>query len=75
MGRRGELRKETDYDTRFRCAGGIGILREEVWVNQKDEAVQYNLALLLPHLFRVDKAAYWATTTHTARMSVTSWVK
>src|SRR5664279_4704571 len=55
MGRRGELRKETDYETRFRCAGGIVILREEVWVNEKDEAVQYNLALLLPHLFRADK--------------------
>jgi hypothetical protein len=55
MGRRGNLRKETDYETRFRCAGGIGILREEVWVNEKDEVVQYNLAFLLPHLSRVDK--------------------
>jgi hypothetical protein len=51
MGRRGKLRKETDYETRFRCADGIGILREEVWVNEKNEAVQYNLAFLLPHLF------------------------
>lgn len=55
MGRRGDLRKETDYETRFRCAGGIGMLREEVWVNSKDEVVQYNLAFLLPHLSRADK--------------------
>jgi len=55
MNRRGDLRKETDYETRFWCAGGIGILREEVWVNGKNEVVRYNLALLLPHLSRVDK--------------------
>jgi len=55
MGRRSDLRKETDYETRFRCAGGIGILREEVWVNGKDEVVQYNLAFILPHLSKVDK--------------------
>jgi hypothetical protein len=54
MGRRSDLRKETDYETRFRCGGGIGILREEVWVNGKDEVVLYNLALLLPHLSRID---------------------
>ncbi len=55
MDRRGRVRKETDYETRFRCAGGIGILREEVWVNEKNEVVQYNLAFFLPHLFRADK--------------------
>jgi hypothetical protein len=54
-GKTADLRKETDYETRFRCAGGIGILREEVWVNGKDEVVQYNLAFLLPHLSRADK--------------------
>ncbi len=54
MGGRGRLRKDTDYETRFWCAGGIGILREEVWVNEKDEVVRYNLALLLPHLFSPD---------------------
>ncbi|MDQ2925248.1 MAG: transcriptional regulator [Acidobacteriota bacterium] len=48
------LRKETDYETRFRCAGGIGILREEVWVNAAREVVQYNLAFLLPHRQRAD---------------------
>lgn len=55
MGRRGDLRKDTDYETRFRCAGRIRILREEVWVNGKNEVVRYNLAFLLPHLSRLDK--------------------
>jgi hypothetical protein len=55
VGARRSLRKETDYETRFRCAGGIGILREEVWVSDgAGEVVQYNLALLLPHLFQAD---------------------
>jgi len=48
------LRKDTDYETRFWCGGGFGILREEVWVNDRDEVVRYNLAFLLPHLSRVD---------------------
>jgi len=55
MGSRGDLRKVTDHETRFRCAGGIGILREEVWVNGKNEVVRCNLAFLLPHLSGVDK--------------------
>jgi hypothetical protein len=55
MARRADLRKDTDYETRFRCAGGIGILREEVWVNVEGEVVRYNLAFLLPHITRVDK--------------------
>ncbi len=55
MSGKAALRKDTDYETRFRCAGGIGILREEVWVNGKGEVVRYNLAFLLPHLSRVDK--------------------
>jgi len=54
MGRRRNLLKDTDYETRFRCAGGIGILREEVWVNSQNEVVLYNLAFLLPHVSRVD---------------------
>jgi hypothetical protein len=55
MGRHVRLRKLTDYETAFRCAGGVGILREEVWVDQDGMAVRYNLAFLLPHLSRVDK--------------------
>lgn len=46
--------KKTDYVTRFRCAGGVDILREEVWVNGKNEVVKYNLASLLPHVFAKD---------------------
>jgi hypothetical protein len=52
--RKASLRKDTDYVTRFRCGGGIGILREEVWVNEKNEVVKYNLAFLLPHVFAED---------------------
>jgi hypothetical protein len=52
--RKAKLRKDTDYVTRFRCAGGIGILREEVWVNEKNEVVKYNLAFLLPHVLARD---------------------
>ena len=52
--RKETFRKETDHVTRFRCAGGIGILREEVWVNARGEVVRYNLAFLLPHLFKKD---------------------
>ena len=55
MGRKLRLRKDTDAENEFWCGGGVGIVREEVWVNEKDEVVQYNLAFLLPHLSRVDK--------------------
>lgn len=54
MGRKASLRKITDYESDFRCAGGKGILREEVWVNAKEEVVRYNLAFLLPHLSGLD---------------------
>jgi len=54
MGRKARLRKDTDYETRFRCGNGIGVLREEVWVNEEDEIVRYNLAFLLPHVTAVD---------------------
>jgi hypothetical protein len=54
VARRVRLRKKTDYETSFLCAGGIGIIREEVWVDGKGEVGRYNLAFLLPHLSRVD---------------------
>ena len=54
MDRSTRLRKDTDDETRFWCAGGIGILREEVWVNENEEVVRYNLAFLMPHRFGVD---------------------
>lgn len=54
MGRKTRLCKDTDYETAFQCAGGFGILREEVWVDQDGKVVHYNLAFLLPHLYRKD---------------------
>ncbi len=54
VAKRPKLRKITDYVTRFRCGGGISVLREEVWVDKKGEVVQYNLALIAPHLSAVD---------------------
>lgn len=48
------LHKETDYETRFRCAGGFGILREEIWVDRQGNVMRYNLAFLLPHLVTID---------------------
>lgn len=46
--------KDTDDEARFRCAGGIGILREETWVDTSGNVVRYNLAFLLPHRFQPD---------------------
>lgn len=54
MGRRSRLQKITDYQTRFRCAGAIGMLHEEVWVDEDGKTARYNLAFLLPHLFSKD---------------------
>jgi hypothetical protein len=54
MGGRKRLTKEDDYETRFPCAGGIGILREEVWADASGEVVRYNLAFPVPHLFHAD---------------------
>lgn len=33
---------------------GAGILREEVWMDEKGQVVRYNLAFILPHLFYGD---------------------
>ncbi len=46
--------KDTDYETSFWCGDGFGILREEVWVDEKEEIVRYNLAFILPHLMHKD---------------------
>lgn len=54
MAKRSTLEKIADYTTRFRCGGGIAVLREEVWVNEMGAVVQYNLALVAPHLSAVD---------------------
>lgn len=55
MGKNRREKKITDYETRFRVAGGIGIVREEVWVNPEGRITRYNLALILPHLFAPDR--------------------
>jgi hypothetical protein len=54
MGRRIRLHKIIDDETSFVCAGGIGILREEAWVDEKGNVIRYNLAFLIPHLARAD---------------------
>jgi hypothetical protein len=54
MGRKTRLRKITDDEADFWCAGGAGILSEEVWVNEGEQVVRYNLAFLLPHVSRLD---------------------
>jgi hypothetical protein len=52
--RKTRLRKTTDDENEFWCAGGAGLLREEVWVDDDDMVVRYNLAFLLPHRFPHD---------------------
>lgn len=54
MGSKKRPRQLTDYETAFWCAGGAGILREEVWADSDGKVVRYNLAFLLPHLFYAD---------------------
>ncbi|MGA2570409.1 MAG: hypothetical protein ABSF23_07805 [Terracidiphilus sp.] len=54
MGNKNRLCKDTDYETGFWCAGGAGILREEIWVDEHGDIARYNLAFLLPHLFYPD---------------------
>ncbi len=54
MGKKLRLRKDTDDENEFWCGGGVGIVREEVWVDEKGDVVRYNLAFLLPHLFGGD---------------------
>ena len=50
----GSFNKETDYETRFRCAGGQGYIRIETWVDRSGHIVFYNLAFIVPHLFADD---------------------
>jgi predicted transcriptional regulator len=69
------LRKDTDCETRFRCAGGIGILREEVWVDSRERVIRYNLHSCFRIAFGSITAAYWASTTHTTPTNVISWAK
>jgi hypothetical protein len=54
LGRKTRLIKDADYETFFQCAGGLGILREEVWVDEAGDVVRYNLAFVVPHLIGTD---------------------
>ena len=54
MRRKTRLRKDTDDEVDFWCAGGVGHLREEVWVDEDEQVVRYNLAFVVPHLSRID---------------------
>ena len=39
-------RKIVDEEHTLRCAGKLGLLREEVWVNADEVVVRYNLAFI-----------------------------
>lgn len=54
MGRKTRPRKIVDDETGFWCAGGVGILREEVWVDESEQVIRYNLAFVLAHLSSFD---------------------
>lgn len=54
MGGKKRPRKVSDYETGFTFARGIGILREEVWMDEQKRVVRYNLAFIAPHLNSVD---------------------
>jgi len=51
VGKRDRLRKTTDEVAVTRCACGEGMIREEVWENDSDEVVRFNLASINLHLF------------------------
>ena len=42
----GRLKKTTDEAAIVRCALGKGLLRIEIWTNQKNEIVRFNLAFI-----------------------------
>jgi hypothetical protein len=47
-------RKVVDDLTRVRCKAGIGVVREEVWLDVAGAIVKYNLAFINPLLCNVD---------------------
>ena len=49
-----ELVKITDEAIIVRCAAGDGMIREEMWEDQKGNTVRYNLAFINFHLFSRD---------------------
>ena len=54
MARKNAPRRETNETARFRCGGGLGIVREEVWVDDSGKVVRCNLAFVLPHVQHAD---------------------
>ena len=46
--------KTVDESTAIRCASGIGVIREEVWVDDQEVVARYNLAFINHFLTRKD---------------------
>ena len=54
MGKKNLIEKVIDYETRFYCNVGLGILREEIWQETSGSIVKYNLAFINHSLCKVD---------------------
>ena len=52
--RKSEVMKLVDDTARVRCKSGIGVIREEVWVDDKGKAAKYNPAFINRHLYSGD---------------------
>ena len=46
MNAKRRLRKVVDEEHTIRCVAGLGLLREEVWVDEHDRVHRYNLAFI-----------------------------
>lgn len=54
MTSRRTLIKKVDETVRVRCATGIGVIREEVWVDRHNRIAKYNLAFINHGLCNTD---------------------
>jgi hypothetical protein len=54
MARRQTLIKKVDETVRVRCATGVGVIREEVWVGKDNRIAKYNLAFINHRLYNTD---------------------
>lgn len=52
--RKPEATKLVDDTARVRCKSGIGVIREEVWVDAKGKVLKYNLAFINHYLHSGD---------------------
>jgi len=52
--RKRRLRKIVDEETVVSCETGVGIMREELWVDESGEIARYNLAFINHFLCNVD---------------------